>query len=72
MVAVLEHPPYPIDLIPADFFLFLLFKAAIKGARVADINAIEDRVTAVLQSISQELFVLIVSRSCRNVVKHVL
>ena len=40
------------DLAPADFFLFPCLKAAIKGARFANLNAIKDRVTAVLRSIS--------------------
>ena len=54
MVAVLDHPPYSPDLAPADFFLFPRLKTAIKGASFADVNAIKDRVTAVLRSIPQE------------------
>ena len=54
MVAVPDHPPYTLDLANADFFLFALLKAAIKGARFADMHAIKDRVTAVLRSIPQE------------------
>ena len=46
-------------------------KAAIKGARFADVNAIIDRVTTVLRSIPQEAL-LIVSGSCTNVIKRVL
>ena len=56
MLAVLDHPPYTHDVAPADFFLFSRLKSAIKGARFADVNAIKDRVTAVLRSISQESF----------------
>ena len=56
MVAVLDHPPYSPDLAPGDFFLFSHLKAAIKGERFADVNAIKDRVTAVLRSIPQEAF----------------
>ena len=56
IVAVLDHPPYFPFLAPADFFLFPRLKAAIKGARFADLNAMKDRVTAVLQSIPQEVF----------------
>ena len=48
MVAVLEHLPYNPDLAPADFFLL---KAAIKGARFADVYGIKDLMTAVLRSI---------------------
>ena len=56
MVAVLDHPPYSRDLAPADFFLFPCLKAAVKGARFADVNAIKDRVTDILRSIPQEVF----------------
>ena len=56
-VAVLyQPPPYSPDLAPADFFLFPRLKAAIKGARFADVNAIKDLVTAFLRSIPQETF----------------
>ena len=56
MVAVLDHPPYILDLAPVDFFLFPRLKAAIKGAHFADVNAIKNRVTAILQLIPQEVF----------------
>ena len=56
MVGVLDDPPYSPNLAPADFFLFSRLKAAIKGARFADVKDIKDRVTAVLRSISQEAF----------------
>ena len=56
-VTVLDHLPYiSPDLAPADFFLFLRLKAAIKGARFVDVNAIKDPVTAVLRSVPQETF----------------
>ena len=41
---------------PADFVLFPRLKAAIKGARFADVDAIKDRVTAALRSIPDEAF----------------
>ena len=41
MVAVLDHPPYSPDLAPVYFLLFPRLKAAIKGARFADVNAIK-------------------------------
>ena len=56
MVALLDHPPYSPDLARADFFLFPRLKAAIKCACFVDVNAIKDRVTAVLQLIPQEVF----------------
>ena len=56
MIDVFEHPPYRPELVPADFFLFPRLKAAIKGARFADANAIKDRVPAVLRSIPQEAY----------------
>ena len=56
MVSMLDHPPYTPDLAPADFFLFPHLKATIKCARFSNVNVIKDRVTAVLQSIPQEIF----------------
>ena len=56
MVALLDHPPYAPDLAPVDFVLFPCLKAAIKGARFADMNAIKNCVTAILRSITQEAF----------------
>ena len=53
MVIVLDQPPYYPDLAPVDFFLFPRLKAAIKGARFADVNAIKYHVTAILRSVPQ-------------------
>ena len=53
MVAVIDHPPYFPDLAPADFFLFPCLNAAMTGVRFAEMNAIKDCVTDVLQSVSQ-------------------
>jgi hypothetical protein len=37
---------------PADFFLFPRLKSIMKGSRFADVAAIQERVTAVLRSIT--------------------
>jgi hypothetical protein len=39
-----------------DFFLFPRLKSIMKGARFADVAAIQQRVTAVLRSIPKETF----------------
>jgi hypothetical protein len=39
-----------------DFILFPRLKSIMKGARFADVAAIQDRVTAVLRSIPKEAF----------------
>jgi hypothetical protein len=39
-----------------DVFLFPRLKSIMKGARFADVAAIQDRVTAVLRSIPKEAF----------------
>jgi hypothetical protein len=39
-----------------DFFLFLRLKRTMKGERFADVAAIQERVTAILQSIPKEAF----------------
>jgi hypothetical protein len=41
---------------PVDFFLFPRLKSIIKGARFADVAAIQERVTAVLRSNLKEAF----------------
>ena len=53
---VLNQPPYSPDLAPADFFLFPRLKMVMKGARFADMAAIQERVTARLRPISKEAF----------------
>jgi hypothetical protein len=40
-----------------DFFLFPRLQSIMKGARFADVAAIQERVTAVLRSIPKETFV---------------
>jgi hypothetical protein len=44
------------QLAPADFFLFPRLKSMMKGARFADVAAIQECVTAVLRSIPKEAF----------------
>jgi hypothetical protein len=39
---------FQLALAPADFFLFPCLKSIMKGARFADVAAIQERVTAVL------------------------
>ena len=56
IVYVLDHSPYFLEVAPADFFLFSRLKTTIKGASFADVNAIKNRVSAVLRSIPQEAF----------------
>jgi hypothetical protein len=50
------RPPAPDQGITVDFFLFPRLKSIIKGARFADVAAIQKRVTAVLRSIPTEAF----------------
>jgi transposase len=37
-ISVVHHPPYSPDLAPADFFLFVKLKLALKGERFSDIQ----------------------------------
>jgi hypothetical protein len=41
---------------PDDFFVFPRLKSIVKGARLADVTVIQERVTAVLRSIPKEAF----------------
>ena len=47
---------YSPDLAPVDFFLFPRLKSIMKGARFADVAAIQERATAVLRSNPKETF----------------
>ena len=47
---------YSPDLAPVDFFLFPRLKSIMKGARFADVAAIQERVTAVLRQIPYQAF----------------
>jgi hypothetical protein len=58
------HPPYSFDLASAgarsrksvDLYLLPRLKSIIKGTRFADVEAIQECVTAVLRSIHEEAF----------------
>jgi len=53
---VLEHPAYPPDLAPSDFFLFLKIKRILKGRHFDDIDDIRSNTTAALKVIPQNQF----------------
>jgi hypothetical protein len=55
-ILLLLRPQTPDQGSTVDFFLFPRLKSIMKGARFADVAAIQERVTAVLQSISKEAF----------------
>jgi hypothetical protein len=67
------RPQAPDQWSTLDFFLFLLLKSIIKGARFADVAAIQERVTAVMRSIPKEvcadIFQKLYERCQRCVVK---
>jgi hypothetical protein len=44
------------QLVPTDFFLFPRLKSIMKGARFADVAAIQEHVTVVLRLILKEAF----------------
>jgi hypothetical protein len=50
------RPQAPVQGSTVDFFLFSRLKCIMKGARVADVAAIQARVTAVLRSSPKEAF----------------
>ena len=47
-VTILENPPYPSDMAPADFYLFARLKSALKGRRFCD-------ATDVIKNATEEL-----------------
>lgn len=50
----LDNPLYLRELPPWDYFLFLKFKATIKGIRYNDISEIEDAINAVLNEVPKQ------------------
>jgi hypothetical protein len=51
-----DGPQAPDQGSTVDLFLFPCLKSIIKGARFADVAAIQERVTAVMRSIPKEAF----------------
>jgi hypothetical protein len=52
----MDHPPYPPDLDPWDFWLFRKLKNALKVQRFADITDIQRIVTTLLRGIPENYF----------------
>jgi hypothetical protein len=55
-VKTLEHPPYSLDLVPADFHLFLSLKLALKGRHFCKDTGIIKNATEELKRLSQSGF----------------
>jgi transposase len=55
-VTALEHPPYSTDFAPADFYLFLQLKSALKGWGFCDATDIIKNLTEDLKRLSQNGF----------------
>jgi histone-lysine N-methyltransferase SETMAR len=52
-VTTLKHPPYSPDLTPADFYLFLRLRSAVKGRSFCDAKDIIKNATEELKRLSQ-------------------
>jgi hypothetical protein len=55
-VTVLDHPPYPPDLVPADCFLFPKVKSHLKGRLFDSISYIQKAVTSTINTIIKDDF----------------
>ena len=55
-VAVLNHPPYSLDLAYCYFWLFPTVKNIIKGAHFKSVEDLQTRGTSVLKSLKTEVF----------------
>jgi len=55
-ITVFEHPAYPPDLAPSDFFLFPKIKEILKGRYFDNIDDIRSNTTAALKAIPQNQF----------------
>ena len=61
---MLPHPPYSPDMTPADYFMFLKWKVALKGTRFYSVEEIKTRVTAVLKTVLKEEFLALFQQLC--------
>jgi hypothetical protein len=50
------HPPYSLDLAPADFFLFTKLKTTLKGCNFQTIEYIQENATRELHPITESAF----------------
>jgi hypothetical protein len=55
-ITTLYHPPYPPDLSPPDYFLFLKLKMKLKGLHFADVAEIQEAVIDELKKVQREEF----------------
>jgi len=55
-LAMLPQPPYSRDLSPADFFLFLRIKGALKGRHFGTVNNMKEASTRALKVVPQKAF----------------
>jgi len=57
-------PPYPPDLSPPDYFLFLKLKIKLKGLHFADVAEIQEAVTDKLKKVQKEEFSAAFQKMC--------
>ena len=55
-IAIMSQPSYSLDLVPANFFLFLKLKAAMKRKRFAMIEEIKEKSKQKLLAIPKNVF----------------
>ena len=65
-VTVLPHPPYSLDMTPADYFMFPKLKIALEGTRFRSVAQIKARLTAVLKTIPKEEFLASFQRALQS------
>jgi hypothetical protein len=55
-VVKISHPPYSLELAPADGFLFPMVRTTLKGKRSQDVEDIKKNVTVELNAVPLEAF----------------
>jgi hypothetical protein len=55
-ITQIDHPPYPPDLVPRDFWLFPKLETALRGQKFADLSDIKRNVKTLLRGIPEKLF----------------
>jgi len=54
--SIVPHPPYSLDLAPADFFLFPKLKTTLKGRHFQTIDRIQENAIRELHAITESVF----------------
>jgi hypothetical protein len=53
-IPALEHPPYSLDLVPCDFYLFPKLKSVLTGTHFQSVDEVKSKMADLLNSVSAD------------------